>query len=344
MDKPNLSELGYNQLPHYSTHAIEHFEHFAKELPVKIGISADYELLLASLLRESVKFLLPDNGYLFADHDFKPGMFDLQHLPFPICALEFTATAELYAEGSGLSHAAKRIALCFDPKKLSESQLELLTSCLCGRPFMEELPERSLAVMAVYESNGVWGGAVGLVLIDLEKDRPVVLKGYEGTPIGELSSKVGERINNMGSKHGLPATFITFPLRSALVGQTANQATENLYIDTIDETRVVFEFLAAINCSNVGTQEVPAPKGLNDKRAKKGRPLFYPYKLLDLAPAPAAGGEGGGSHASPRTHLRRGHLRHLGERFGNKVLWINATVVNAKAGQDPVQVYKVKPA
>lgn len=71
MDKPNLSELGYNQLPHYNTHAIEHFEHFAKELPVKMGISADYELLLAGLLRDSVKFLLPDNGYLFADHDLK---------------------------------------------------------------------------------------------------------------------------------------------------------------------------------------------------------------------------------------------------------------------------------
>ena len=36
MDKPNLSELGYNQLPHYGTHAIERFEHFAKELPVKM--------------------------------------------------------------------------------------------------------------------------------------------------------------------------------------------------------------------------------------------------------------------------------------------------------------------
>ena len=153
---------------------------------------------MASLLRDSVKFLLQGNGYLFADHDFKPGMFDLQHLPFPICALEFTAAAELYAEGSGLSHAAKRIALCFDPKKLSESQLESLTSCLCGRPFMEELPERSLAVMAVYESNGVWGGAVGLVLIDLEamnsSEEPGAVLIFAARLNGRLALLIGPSI------------------------------------------------------------------------------------------------------------------------------------------------------
>lgn len=343
MSKVDLSELGFSQLPHYSTHAIELFEEFARVLPKKMGVPADYELLLASLLKDSVKFLLPDNGYLFADHDFKPGMFELLRLPFHICALEFTATPELYAVGSGLTHAAKRIALCFDPWQLSEPQVSLLSS-LCGRPFLNGLPERCLAVMAVYEANGVWGGAVGVVVIDLEHDRPLVRKNLESTPINELASKVGERLNSLGSKHGLPATFITFPMRSALVGQTPDQATEALYVDTIDEVRCVYEFLAAVNCANVGTQDVPAPKSLNAKREKKGRPLFYPYKLLDLAPAAAGGGIAGGSHASPRTHLRRGHLRHLGERYGNKVLWINATVVNAQAGQEPVQVYKVKPA
>ena len=35
----------------------------------------------------------------------------------------------------------------------------------------------------------------------------------------------------------------------------------------------------------------------------------------------------GGNHASPRMHLRRGHLR----RLPNKVVWVKEAMVNAKS-------------
>lgn len=339
----DLRELGYSQMPHYCTHAVEYLDHIAREMPAQLGIPADFEVLLTTLIRDSVKFLLPDNGYLFADHDFKPAMFDLIKLPYPVCALEFTATDELYAAGSGLAQSAKRIALCFDPWQLPPAQITRLSN-LCLKPFLADVPAKCLAVMAVYEAQGSWGAAVGVVLIDLEHDKPKPLQGSGAEGLGSLATKVGERLNQKGSAHGLPATFITFPARSMLVGQSPDEALEALYIDTIDEMRVSYEFLAALNCSNVGTQEVAAPKALNARRVKKGKPLFFPYKLLDLAVSSGGpGSSAGGTHASPRTHLRRGHLRHLGEARGSKVLWINATMVNTKAGQPVSQVYKVKP-
>ncbi|KVP39953.1 hypothetical protein [Burkholderia ubonensis] len=344
MGKVNVEDLGYNQIPHYCTHAIDSFAELAEIMPQKLAIPADFELFLCDMMRASVKFLLPDNGYLFAEHDFRPAMFDLLRLPYPACALEFTATPELYAAHSGLAYSAKRIALCFDPRQLPPEQLARL-SRLCGKPFLDSVPERCLAVMAVYESSGIWNAAVGVVLIDLDEDKPMPLKGEVPEELRVIAERVGERLQSKKTAHGLPATFIAFPARSRIVGQTAEQATEALYIDTIDEVRTAYEFLAAINCSNVGTQDVPAPKLLNDRRKKKGRALFYPYKVLDLSPSTAPGerGEGGGTHASPRTHLRRGHIRQLGERSGYTVLWINATVVNAKTGAEPVAtVYKVK--
>lgn len=343
MAKVNVEDLGYSQIPHYSTHAIDFFSELSELMPLRLGIPADFELLLCDLMRDSVKFLLPDNGYLFAEHDFRPAMFDLLRLPYPSCALEFTATPELYAAHSGLAYSSKRIALCFDPRQLPPAQISRL-SRLCGKPFLDNVPERSLAVMAVYEVEGNWSAAVGVVLIDLEEDKPMPLKGEIPEELRLMAERVGERLQSKKTAHGLPATFLTFPARSRLVGHSPEQATEALYIDTIDEVRTAYEFLAAINCSNVGTQDVPAPKLLNDRRKKKGRALFYPYKVLDLSPSSQGErGEGGGTHASPRTHLRRGHIRQLGERFGYKVLWINATMVNAKSGTEAVStVYKVK--
>jgi hypothetical protein len=342
MAKLDTKDLGFNQLPHYSTHAIEFFAEQATKLS-RAGIPVDCELLICDLLKASIKFLLPDNGYLFADHDFKPSMFELLRLPYPVCALEYTATRELYAEGSDLTHADKRIALCFDPWQLPPAQIAQLTR-LCGRNFLEGLPERVLAVMAVYEANSAWGAAVGLVLVDLEENRPTRLKDTPTQELSDMAKRVGIKIHSKPSDHGLPVTFVAFLSRTRLIGQSDQQAHEALYIDSLDEVRATYEFLAAINCSNVGTQEVPAPSMLNDKRKKKGKTPFYPYKVLDLSPAAESGSNGsGGSHAPPRAHLRRGHIRQLGERAGNKVLWINATMVNAKTDGPPVStVYKVR--
>lgn len=336
------------QLPHYSTHAREFFQMAAELLPARTGIPSDFEAFLADYLHESVKFILPDNGFLFAadEHDYKPSMFDLLQLPYPACALEFTAGDELFAQDSGLEQSRKRIALCFDPWQLPEWQKERL-SALRGQPWFTDIPKRALAAMAVFEMEDMWAAAVGMVVIDLEGDKPMLIADVADGELTELSNAVGQRIRRRHGKHGLPATFMTFPIRSVLLGQSSSEAMECLYIDTIDEIRVVYEFLAAVNCANVGTQTIHPPQMLNAKRAKKGKTPFYPYKVLDLSPA---GGEadqggraGGGGHASPRTHLRRGHLRRLHERHGGKTIWINATAVNSRKGEALAeQVYVVR--
>lgn len=82
----------------YSTHAIEFLLETRRRMIAakhpfsKFGI----ELILANLLSNAVKFILPENGNLFEEHDYRPQYFDLLKLPFPVCALEFSASDELY--------------------------------------------------------------------------------------------------------------------------------------------------------------------------------------------------------------------------------------------------------
>ena len=331
------------QPPHYCTHAIEQLRRH-REGVLSIGQDVSFEELLGRLLEQAVKFLLPDNGKLFADSDYKPSMFELQRLPFPVCALEFAADETLYAADSGLAQSTRRIALAFDPNALDEHSRHLLDDLRRGGG--ASMPERCIAIISVYESHQLWCASVGLVVIDLDEDAPVVVGSAQAREFDTgLLGRVAERLGQPGrTKHGLPATFMLFPERARLLGHSLDLALEALIIDTIDETRVVYEFLAALNCANVGTQRIPAPKMLNSKRLKKGKAPFYDYQVLDLRQeepdTPTAGGARG--HGAPRTHLRRGHLRRLGERYGHKVLWINATVVNARPGDDPGAVYKVK--
>lgn len=339
-------DFGFESLPHYSTHAIEFLDDVYATL-TDAGVPANYEQFIANLLRESVKFVLPESGFLFEDHDYAPKMFELQRVPYPVCAMEFRAGPALYAEGSGLHNSPKRIALCFDPHQLPAEMQSSFSSLI--QASMESLPPRCLAMTAVFSGEDLdWCAAVGFVLLDLEIDKPILLSD-SASVIGKsidplmVAEHSGNRIQGTPTKHALPSTFLAIPERSRLMGQTSSEALDALYIDTLDEVRTTYEFLAALNCSNVGTQTIAAPSKLNAKREKNGKTPFFAYKVLDLAPSsessPGAGGVGG---ASPRTHLRRGHLRRLGEKFGNKTLWINATMVNASHGNSVSTSYKVR--
>ncbi|GGE75670.1 hypothetical protein GCM10011533_30020 [Streptosporangium jomthongense] len=92
---------------------------------------------------------------------------------------------------------------------------------------------------------------------------------------------------------------------------------------------VVVQLLCALACSNTTISEAPSGrKRLNKKRAGKGKPPFYSYKVLTIAQAEGNGSCGrSGTGRSPRVHLRRGHIR----RLANKTVWVNSAVVGNKS-------------
>lgn len=88
---------------------------------------------------------------------------------------------------------------------------------------------------------------------------------------------------------------------------------------------VLLSFLAALNCSNIEQKDQLAPVKLNKKRESNGKLPLFDYKVLTINTKETISkkGESTGTHASPRQHLRRGHIR----RLKNKHVWVNSCVV-----------------
>ena len=114
------------------------------------------------------------------------------------------------------------------------------------------------------------------------------------------------------------------------------------YSDYADELGALFLFLKALSCANVkSTKMSPSVTG----KANLKRNGYIPYDTyhvltIDLNNSDVPGVEGNkcGTHASPREHLRRGHIRTLAS---GKTVWVNDTVVNKGAPNVVVKDYAV---
>lgn len=85
---------------------------------------------------------------------------------------------------------------------------------------------------------------------------------------------------------------------------------------------------AVLACSNVETRDIPASAALNARREARGKLPIHSHKVLVLkAGQKGATTSGGGTHASPRVHLRRGHIR----RLPTASVWVQPCVVGDKA-------------
>ena len=99
------------------------------------------------------------------------------------------------------------------------------------------------------------------------------------------------------------------------------------------------QMCAALSCSNV-TTEIVRPN--REARAARPASTLFDYHVLMIAPGKGSerGEDLGGSHASPRTHLRRGHIRRH-PTAGR--IWVNSCVVNPMAIGTVNKDYRVKP-
>jgi hypothetical protein len=91
---------------------------------------------------------------------------------------------------------------------------------------------------------------------------------------------------------------------------------------------VAARFLMALNCTNTRIVEHAAPKALNRMRERKGRRPLFSYWTLHLPNDSHQSGDGNGSHASPRLHLRRGHIRQYAP---GRYTWVESCLVGSAA-------------
>lgn len=291
--------------------------------------------LMAALRRELIaapKFLLPDGGRPIDDPASVARLYADLRLPFPCVALEYLADGPI---GEIEVASRKRIALAWSLDQGSPSFLKEV----CGT---ELSPRRGLLVQSISYLNAVdmWVPIFGMVEVDLQQ-YPGKMRPQDLRPTMVELTK--HRLNTDGPTETYAArAFVTIGSIAQQYGEDG--AADIIAADSADEVLATLSFAALTMCGNVSSEVITASPALNKKRAAKGRVPIFDTRVLMVADsgylAGSHSGLGGmaGSHARPRTHLRRGHIRRLQDRS----TWVNAAVVNPSSREAPVPRYEMR--
>lgn len=295
---------------------------------------------IVELLRQAVKFYLPDNGRLF-DSGLKalPVMF---RLPYPIIAAEFRVTKEgsknlQPINDDALFSTSKRIALAIEIHRDTVDQYRWLFPVSQDECIGDD---GVIAIIPIYyiDSQDSWnfapvGGFVAASHVSVSQDIRARTEHVFG---GNLPKGTSPLPIVMYPLPLMPEVFQKIKRESGIdrLAATAMQ-------DCSDELFATLELIEILSCKNVVTQTVDAPAKLNAKRIRTQKTPFFEYKILVIdqekaSSEPAANPRS--SHASPRVHLRRGHIRRL--PGGN--IWINSMVVGSKQAGTILKDYGVR--
>lgn len=223
----------------------------------------DHCIDLANLSR---KFILPEGGLLFDDHELRA--LDEEgtlSLPFPAIALEFPTPGKM--GGRTIIFARER----------DETIDTMRVTCIDG---------------------------MGWLVLNHSRDGGGIRRtGY---------------LDRTATPNGMPTIKLL-----------ANGGGDTSVDEPVGDIYVLLSLLNALQCSNVRIEESKPRKA---GKKPKGALPFDTYHVLTIDAGKQDDelpGAGGGTHRSPREHLRRGHIRRLTD---GRRIWVNATVVGAGKG------------
>lgn len=317
------------QALNYCAHAIEDLRELEVRLRATAPKSASVFRRLIDMLQHSVKFILPNCCNLIDPDELKQAHLDLTHLPFPCVAFEAPWEKDDGIDQLGefqQTPATKRIALCWE----ASPEYELLPGL---NSILNAFPEGGIFILPIYWGPEYrrWTVALGGSFVPYENTiRDVKLD--ESLPASRIAhaATIEAGLAKSTAKQFRAEPFYLLPefydQTLAAYGGNREKAYAQIILDSRDEVQTVVQACSVINCANVTTVEVTAPAALNKKRQEKGKQPFFTYKILQLSDEHRESGKNsGGTHSSPRMHLRRGHLR----RLENKVIWVRPSMVNA---------------
>jgi len=257
------------------------------------------ERAYADMIREAGIFQLPNEGNIM---DVKE-LDDPIHLPYNITCLEFAA--ELL-EPDGKPHQARVHCMAMDGVYLED--LEGLTPLNAAPLFACRFTILTARGCFLFPRGSV---AYSMPVTPKSPSDSIKIHGNDGIK-RELVYQVVDR---PGTEHD----FDSMPEGESDLGSMM-----------VAFTYPVVCIVKMLQMSNVGIDRVPSPPKLNKARIARGKPPLFDYHVLTIRErpnAPRANGQGG-HHASPRTHTRRGHVRHL----DSKNVWVRSALINPGHG------------
>jgi hypothetical protein len=317
----------------YCAHAIEDLrKHEQACRERKLADDARVYLNLIALLKQSVKFILPNCCDLLDPYTLGQAHLDQLRLPYPCVAFE----APWIKEGGGPEYfggllqtdATKRIALCWDLESHPDVAPELailLSKYGCG-----------VCVAPIYwtPAFGYWTVAIGGTFVPYDS----VVQDVDPARMSAPSAIARNAYVEAGQTKANATVFGVHPFVLAPQAfemavrkfSSRHEAVAAIFIESHDEVMTAIQACSVINCSNVVTTDVSPAEKLNRKRIANGKQPFFTYKILQLddEPRTVRPESRGGHHASPRRHLRRGHRRMLAS---GRAIYVRSAMVNANS-------------
>lgn len=318
----------------YTTAAIEDLARFLAGYSKRGDMPETCRTLdaLVRLMREAVKFMLPDHGELVALETLDEAFSEFLKLPFDAVCLEAPFPADARAnpvyEGDDAfkeTLSTRRIAVAWT----SELRQRYPDLCHFGE-------RKGFYVTSVYYNDEarMW---MMCPLGHFVPNNPGITPDAKPHASGfRAIEDAFVMAQNPQAKRGAMYDCEPFMLCSELTHALAQElgavdlALARLSVDLRDETNTAIAFCLTVNASNISRRRVEAPAKLNKKRVANGRVPFFDSWVLELGGKPsngsAASSDEASSRESPRMHLRRGHLRRLGPE---RITFVRATTVGS---------------
>lgn len=105
---------------------------------------------------------------------------------------------------------------------------------------------------------------------------------------------------------------------------------------------VIVDLCCALACSNIHQTTIAPSDHRLARRARAGKAPLFSYKILEVEQDTSVNGGGYqvGERNSPRTHLRRGHIRRLHD---GRIVWVQACVVRGETPGIVIKDYQINP-
>lgn len=252
-------------------------------------------------IEHAVHFTLPDSGLILNDQ-YKGIKGQFIRLPYPIITLEYFVPPDNPRHILGGDRIGKRLIVAAEE---ITKEIQYIRIFLCG----------------FVGSNNSW------MLMPMGF---FVNCNWDKFPDGEKQIDGNYMRIRGGTFNVLPDAIKSMPAKmvDACTEQTAYEAS------------LVLEFIEALSCTNIEATTFQEANPKNAKRIKQGKLPMYETKVLTLkmTRSESQGSGLGGSHASPRQHLRRGHIRRLPS--GN--IWVNSCVVGSSGKGIIDKTYQIK--
>lgn len=232
------------------------------------------------------KFILPPYGRYAGIDLFEGVMPDTLALPYDVTVCEFAAPV-FKDMRPGKTASTKRMLLAVN---MGENGIGILPLSWIDNLGMWIL-SHTLTLLRLGEADG----AEVKHFMPLVNDDGVTLKTTAGRPLlMAVAPVVLSLTKSIAEKQGVTVDH------SMMVGGN----------DSMEEVEALLQLLTMLSMVNVGTTDIAPSAALNKKRMKHGKQPFYTYKVLTIVKHGQRQHADGGTHASPRLHWRRGHVRH----------------------------------